>query len=290
MSITSTYTTTGPAGAAPRSGRRPTTPRGVRRTGGTSHAERVFRVQQAFTELGGGPQGLAELARVSGIDDSAVHRILRSGVAHGTFLQVGRGRYRLGPQAALLGVGALEQAVDGDALRAVLERLRLSVEGSLVFLYGLSSFAGMQRQCIEMAVGASDLSEVGLGPRELVFSHRSLRVGASGRAILAHLPESVQRRVAAEPVPDGMGPGAFRDGERMLASLAEVRAKGYALGLEECAAGWDSLAVPVFWGDLVIGAVTLLAPGALTPTERAPHIAAVRAAAEEVRRLVVLDD
>jgi hypothetical protein len=46
----------------------------------------------------------------------------------------------------------------------------------------------------------------------------------------------------------------------------------------------------VFWGDLVIGAVTLLAPGALTPTERAPHLAAVRAAAEEVRRLVVLDD
>jgi DNA-binding IclR family transcriptional regulator len=290
MTSTPIYDTTRPAEIPARAGRVTPPRRAVRRGGGTSHAERVFRVQQAFAELGGGPQGLAELSRAAGIDDSAVHRILRSGVAHGTFQQVGRGRYRLGPQAAMLGLGALERAVSDDALRGILERLRLSIDGSLVFLYGLSSFAGMQRQCIEMAVGTSDLSELGFGPRELVFSHRSLRIGASGRAILAHLPESVQRRVAAEPVPAGMGPGAFHDSHRMLASLAEIRAHGYALGLEECVAGWDSIAVPVFWGGLVVGAVTVIAPGALTPTERAPLIAATRKAAQEVRRLVALDD
>ncbi|MFB7507452.1 IclR family transcriptional regulator domain-containing protein [Streptomyces broussonetiae] len=274
MSITAQHTTTRRIGI-------------TRRTGGTSHAERVFRVQQAFAQLGGGAQGLAELARASGIDDSAVHRILRSGVEHGTFLQVGRGRYRLGPQAAQLGIEALEHALDDEALRACLDRLREAADGALVFLYGLSYFGGVQRQCVEMAVGCSDLSEIGLTPRELMFSHRSLRIGASGRTILAHLPEAVQRKVATERIPDGMGPGAYRDGDRMLASLPGIRARGYAVGLQECAAGWDSFAAPVFWGDLVVGAVTLLTPGTLTLPECRPYSAAVCTAAHEVQRLVL---
>lgn len=258
----------------------------ARPAGGTNHAERVFRVQQAFAELGGGILGLGELTKASGVDDSAVHRILRSGVAHGTFVRVGRGRYRLGPEAARLGIEALEQGVDRASLDLVLNRLRGTVEGGLAFLYGLTRLGGVQRQCVEMAVGGSDLTEIGLSPRGLLASHRSLRIGASGRVILAHLPESVRQRVANEPVPEGMGPGAFHDRARLLGSLAEIRAKGYAIGLEECAKGWNSFAAPVLWGDVVVGAVTLMVT---TPrsASRGPHVDAVRAAAGTVQRLML---
>lgn len=262
----------------------------ARRTGGTKHAERVFRVQQAFAHLGGGAQGLAELARASGIDDSAVHRILRSGVEHGAFLRVSRGRYRLGPQVARLGIEVLEHALDREMLGACLERLRTAADGALVFLYGLSYLGGVQRQCVEMAVGCSDLSEIGLSPRQLMFSQRSLRIGASGRTILAYQPEAVQQKVALERIPDGMGPGAYHDGARMLVSLSSIRAWGYAVGLQECVAGWDSFAAPVFWGDLVVGAVTLLTPGRLTLAECGPYVAAVCAAAAEVQQFVLASE
>jgi DNA-binding IclR family transcriptional regulator len=260
--------------------------RAVGRSGGTSHAERVFRVQQAFAQLGGGAQGLAELARTSELDDSAVHRILRSGVVHGTFLQVGRGRYRLGPQAAQLGAEALVHAMDDEALHACLDRLRRTADGGLAFLYGLSHFGGVQRQCVEMAVGDSDLSEMGLSPRQLLVVSRSLRVGASGRAILAHLPERLRRRALAEPVPQGVGPGAYRERDKLLASLADIRANGYTVGAQECARGWDSYAAPVLWGGTVLGAVTLMKPMSTALAKSDRWVTAIKTAAAGIGQLV----
>jgi hypothetical protein len=55
-----------------------------------------------------------------------------------------------------------------------------------------------------MAVGESDLMELGITIREVLSVTRSLRTGASGLSILAYLPEPMQRRVLAEP--DPMGP------------------------------------------------------------------------------------
>ena len=286
MTIVDSRSATRHAGAGPHSGWHTGSGNSTGRAGGTNHAERVFRVQQAFAELGGGIRGLAELTKASGVDDSAVHRILRSGVAHGTFVRVGRGRYRLGPAAAKLGIEALEQGVDRASLDLILNRLRTKTGDGLAFLYGLTRLGGVQRQCVEMAVGGSDLTEIGLSPRELLASHRSLRVGASGRAILAFLPESVRQRVADEPVPDGMGPGAYRDRARLLGSLAEIRAKGYAIGLEECARGWNSFAAPVLWGDVVAGAVTVMVPAPISAS-LGTNVDAVRSAATAVQRLML---
>ncbi|MEV7416147.1 IclR family transcriptional regulator C-terminal domain-containing protein [Streptomyces sp. NPDC089919] len=253
------------------------------RSGGTTHAERVFRVQQAFAQLGGEVHGLGELARASGVDDSSVHRILRSGLSRGAFLQVGRGRYRLGPSAARLGAQALMNSLDVEALPDRLGRLHRATEGGLTFLFGLNHFGRLQRHCVDMAVGDSDLSEFG-AVRDMLVINSSLRVGAAGRAILAHLPEAMRRRAISEPLPPGVGPGAFHDRERLLASLAEIRAKGYAVGLQECMSGWNSLAAPVLWGDTPLGAVVVMKPavGAAEPIER--YVLAVRAAAADLGR------
>ncbi|MGW7142600.1 IclR family transcriptional regulator [Streptomyces xanthophaeus] len=258
----------------------------ITRSGGTSHAERVFRVQHAFTQLGGEVHGLAELARASGVDDSAVYRILRSGVDRGAFLQVGRGRYRLGPSAARLGTHALMNSTGPQDLSTRLDRLHRETHGGLAFLFGLNHFGRVQRQCIEMSVGNSDLSELGASLRDVLTVNRSLRVGAAGRVILAHLPEPLRRRVIAEPLPHGAGPGAYHDREQLIASLAQIRVRGYAVGLQECVPGWNSYAAPVIWDDSVLGAVLVLKPANAVPLRCDAYVRAVKDAAADLRRLV----
>ncbi|MDT0319292.1 IclR family transcriptional regulator domain-containing protein [Streptomyces millisiae] len=254
------------------------------RSGGSEHAERVFRVQQAFTSLGGDIHGPGELARESGLDDSAVFRILQSGIYQGVFERVGRGRYRLGRGTAHLAIHALAHVPD-NASHEILEELHDATRGGLVMLYLLAPFGGAKRQCVDMAVGDSDLSEYGLTPREVLCVTRSLRTGASGRTILAYLPEAIQQRVLAEPVPEGAGPGAIHDNETLFASLADIRDQGYAVGLQECMTGWNSCAAPIVWDDSIMGSLLLLKPAAIMPEPPNTVIEATKAAAARLSRI-----
>jgi DNA-binding IclR family transcriptional regulator len=249
---------------------------------GTNHAERVFLVTQAFIDHGGGPLGPGEISAGTGLSDSAVHRILQSGVYSEIFVRIGRGKYRLGSKAAELGFHALEDDHDlgGTEAKEVLQRLRLKTDGGLVFLYMKAPF-GYGRQCYDMAVGDSDLVELGMTPREVLSVTRSLRTGASGRTILAYMSERVQRMVLDEPVPEEAGPGVYTDNDELLASLKEVRDQGYALGYQECMKGWNSCAAPILWQGAIQGAVLLLKPAYVMP--QAPQAvidATVEAAAQ----------
>ncbi|MFD5538607.1 IclR family transcriptional regulator [Streptomyces sp. NPDC127079] len=246
----------------------------------------MFRLLHAFTQLGGEVHGLAELARASALDDSTVYRILRCGIQQGAFVQVARGRYRLGPAAVRLGTQALTPRLQDRALSSCLEQLRLAADGGLVFLYGLTNLGHPQRHCIDMAVGSSDLSELGLPPRDLMSINRSLRIGASGRAILAHLSDNLQQRVLAEKLPPAVGPGVYRGRNELLASLAEIRAKGYAVGYQECVRGWDSVAAPVLWGGTVLGSVVLMKPSSPPTVARDRYERAVTSTTAEVSRLI----
>ncbi|MEV1008377.1 IclR family transcriptional regulator C-terminal domain-containing protein [Streptomyces sp. NPDC049881] len=251
------------------------------RPGGTGHAERVFRVQRAFADLGGSVHGPGELAEKSGLDDSTVFRILQSGVYQGVYERVGRGRYRLGTSTAHLSLHALADA-PGNAAHQALEELRAVTRGGLVLLYMLAPFSGAHRQCIDMAVGDSDLAELGLSTREVLTVTRSLRTGASGRTILAYLPDAIQRRVLAEPVPDGAGPGVYRDNDRLLRSLADIRDQGYATGHEECMTGWNSCAAPILWHDSIVGSTLLLKPAHVMPEPPAEIIEATKTTAAKL--------
>jgi len=256
------------------------------RPGGTGHAERVMRVQQAFADLGGEVHGTGELAKAAGLDDSAVSRILQSGVYGSIFERVGHGKYRLGVTAAYLGIHALAHApTGGDAAHGALRELREASGGGLVFLYMLAPFGGAQRQCIDMAVGESDLVELGMTPREVLSVTRSLRTGASGRSILAYLPEAIQERVLAEPVPDEAGPGVYRDNDKLLLSLEDVRGRGYALGYQECMPLWNSCAAPIVWGDSIMGSALLLKPATIMPEAPESVIEATKTAAAKLSRL-----
>ncbi|MEW9520050.1 IclR family transcriptional regulator [Streptomyces tubercidicus] len=254
------------------------------RASGSGHAERVFLVQTAFAELGGSAHGPGEIAEVTGLDDSVVYRILQSGIYQRIFERVDRGLYRLRTSAARLAFTALDHRLDGGISQTVLRDLRRATDGGLAFLYMVAPFSGAQRQCVDMAVGDSDLAELGMTPRDVLSVTRSLRTGASGRTILAYLPEVLQQRVLAEPVPDQAGPGVYRDNEALLDSLAEIRDLGYALGYEECMAGWNSCAAPIMWDGSIMGAVLLLKLTSVMPAAPEGVIEATKEAAAELSR------
>ncbi|MEU8683365.1 IclR family transcriptional regulator C-terminal domain-containing protein [Streptomyces sp. NPDC048611] len=254
------------------------------RTSGSGHAERVFLVQTAFAELGGSAHGPGEIAEFTGLDDSVVYRILQSGIYQRIFERVDRGLYRLRTSAAQLAFTALDHRLDGGISQTVLSELRTATDGGLAFLYMVAPFSGAQRQCVDMAVGDSDLAELGMTPRDVLSVTRSLRTGASGRTILAYLPEVLQQRVLAEPVPDQAGPGVYRDNDALLESLAEVRDLGHALGYEECMAGWNSCAAPIMWDGSIMGAVLLLKQKSVMPVAPDEVVEAAKEAAAELSR------
>ncbi|MFE3884245.1 IclR family transcriptional regulator C-terminal domain-containing protein [Streptomyces lydicus] len=254
------------------------------RASGSGHAERVFLVQTAFAELGGSAHGPGEIAEFTGLDDSVVYRILQSGIYQRIFERVDRGLYRLRTSAAQLAFTALDHRLDGAASQTVLSNLRTATDDGLAFLYMVAPFSGAQRQCVDMAVGDSDLAELGMTPRDVLSVTRSLRTGASGRTILAYLPTVLQQRVLAEPVPDQAGPGVYRDNEALVESLAEVRDLGHALGYEECMAGWNSCAAPIMWDGSIMGAVLLLKRKSVMPVAPDGVVEATKEAAAELSR------
>ncbi|MCX4578985.1 IclR family transcriptional regulator [Streptomyces sp. NBC_01571] len=250
---------------------------------GSRLVDRFIRVQKAFAQLGGDVHGTGEIAKAAGLDDSTASRILQSGVYGGLFERIGRGKYRLGATAAHLGMHALASApAKDDSTHTILEELREATDGGLVFQYMLAPFGGAQRQCIDMAVGDSDLVELGMTALDILSVTRSLRTGASGRTILAYLPTTLQELVLAEPIPAEAGPGVYRDDKELLASLEEVRDRGYALGYEECMPLWNSCAAPIVWGEAIMGAALLLKPATVMPEAPESVIEATKTAASQL--------
>lgn len=227
------------------------------RTAGTGLAERVFRVQQAFTRLDGDVHGPGELAKAAGLDDSTVHRILRSGMQQGMFVRVGHGRYSLGGAVAQLAIHACSHRQDPEFIHSVLEELG-AVTGGPAFFYVLAPFGTPRRLCVDMAVGEADLREIGYAADDILSVARPLRAGACGRAMLAFLPLAAQKEALEAELPPYAGPGALKDWESLRDSLAEARRYGYAVGQNEDLPGWNSCAAPVLWGEAVMGSVLLL--------------------------------
>ncbi|MFF2041895.1 IclR family transcriptional regulator [Kitasatospora sp. NPDC058170] len=224
----------------------------------TSHT-RVFALQEAFTQLHGGDQSVLDLSSATGMPDSTVHRILQSGVPGGAIDQICRGKYRPGPTLVKVALHAMAHAPGAAPTQRLLADLHERTGGAAL-LFCLTPFGGLRRLCTDYAWGDLDPGSLGVFAQPLVTHSRSLRTGASGRVILAHLPEPLQSLVFSEEVPADAAPGAIRDNSALAETLVEIRCSGYAVAREEVVPGWDAIAAPVMWGDVAIGSVVLALP------------------------------
>jgi DNA-binding IclR family transcriptional regulator len=96
-----------------------------------------------------------------------------------------------------------------------------------------------------------------------------LHWSASGKAILANLPEQQVRDVVAEYGLKRRTPQTITDEETLFAELAEIREQGYALNDEEEMSGLRAVAAPVQAPDEeLLGSISVSAPKTQLPDEK----------------------
>lgn len=236
-----------------RGGRRPRTsgkaaaaPGGERR--GIQSADRAIDMLMALTGAGG-PAGLKDLAERADMPASLAHRYLASLVARGLATQDGAsGQYDLGPTAIRVGAAALARV---DALAAAAAAMP-----ALVADTGLTALL-----CVLGDRGATIVR----WERSPIPFMTSLAVGAvlpaadsaTGRAILAFLPDRLRRSVAMAGGLTGRRLGALDD------RLAAVRSRGYDMADSTVVPGLSAVAAPILDAqNEAVAALTLVASSA----------------------------
>lgn len=207
--------------------------RAPRRAAKVSLVRRVTDVLDAFAGAGG-DLGVTEIARDIRCSKSVVHRILVALVEAGYVAAdpVSR-RYRLGARA--LGLARAGSA-DDELRRRALPHLHAIRErtGETATLSVLRGQTRVYAEQLEGRHAVRQTVEVG--------AEAPLHLGASGKAILAFLP-------------DGPRPAGAR-GAALEPDLERVRKRGYAVSHGERIAGAASVAAPVFDRDGVVGSIS----------------------------------
>jgi IclR family KDG regulon transcriptional repressor len=166
---------------------------------------------------------LNEIAHGVGLAKSTTHRILETLIGRG-FVEpgAGRGTYRLGLRAAVVGHAALRARTPPAEIHQVLAQLSASVRESA----GLSVLDGDQVVVVDRA-----LSQRALQWNLTVGASIPASQSAAGKVLLSQFSDDQVRR-------DHPGPGFLR-------ALDRVRRDGYALDDEEFDPGLRCIAVPV---------------------------------------------
>jgi DNA-binding IclR family transcriptional regulator len=192
--------------------------------------------------------GVTELSERLGLTKSAIHRILRSLMAHGMVTQDHETRaYSLGFRAL-----ALAAAVPGEAsLRQIclphMQWLRTMTDETI----GLYVVAGDVRMCLE-ELESPQLLRMAAG----VGRCFPLDAGAASKALLVAGPANAElwRRATGRLSADRR--------ERLMAELEGLRAVGYVATRGETVAGSASMAAPIRVGarDEVMAALSIAGP------------------------------
>lgn len=123
-------------------------------------------------------------------------------------------------------------------------------------------------------------------------SHTPVHCTSTGKVLLAFAEDGL-RRVLLRARLAAYTPRTVTDRQALLAELAAVVDRGYAIAIEELEEGLNAVAAPV-WGpdSTVVAAVSVSGPSYRLEPERLPAVGAitVEAAAEMSRRLGYLGD
>jgi DNA-binding IclR family transcriptional regulator len=218
---------------------------------GTESASRVIDVLLLFTD-GSAPLGVTRIARELGLSKAVVHRILQTLVSKGMLVADGHRRgYRLGPAASTLGSRALQ---DSDLRAAAIELLRelRAVTGETTTLTALIP---QGRIYLEQVPSPQDIKMTVEQGRRF-----PLHAGASGKCMLAFLPEQHREQLLAEKLPSWT-PLTRTDAGALRAEAREIQRRGYAISAGERQPDAASVAAPVLGpSGVVLGAISVCGP------------------------------
>ena len=231
--------------------------------------ERTVVVLEAVVDAGE-PVGPRGLSRTTGIDRSAVSRILRQ-LEELEILARRDDGYVPGPR--LFAMGRVLQANDslGDAVNEILGRLvdRFDETCYVCTFHGETAVFTHQVQSTKPLRLVAELGKP-----------VPLHAGAAGRAILSALPDDEIRRLLAETGLDRVTPGTVTNLDRILILAAEDRERGFSISREERIHGGAAIAAPFFAaGGRCQGSIVFTCPMSRLDPERIEEIGSALAEA-----------
>ncbi|MBL0885318.1 IclR family transcriptional regulator [Myceligenerans indicum] len=239
-------------------------------TGGVQTVERAIDLLEIMTDLGGDAT-LSELSERSGLPLPTIHRLLRTLVQRGYARQLPSRRYALGPGVLRLADAAGRQF--GAAARPQLEHVAAT----------LGETANLALLDHEMAVYVAQASSTHSMRMFTEVGRRvHLHCTGVGKMLLAGLDEDQVREIARRT---GLPPATERSiagPDELVAELARIRARGYAVddGEQEIGVRCFAVAVP---GAPVATALSVSGPAArVTPEFADEAVPVLREAAERV--------
>jgi IclR family transcriptional regulator, acetate operon repressor len=240
---------------------------------GTQAVLRAITLLKAFTD--DHPQlGLAELARMVGLNKTTTYRLLTALESQGLIARNSANEtYRLGPEVIALGGRALR----ASDLRSV----------SRIELEGLARLTG-ETATLEALVGPEVLvlDEVSgahlVGATQYIGARWPAHATSTGKVLLAFLPEAALAELLPLPLAQVTGQ-TITALESLRQELAHIREQSYALAIEELEAGFSAIAAPIRNHDgQAVASLSLNGPSARLTPERLQEIAplVVEAAAQ----------
>jgi IclR family transcriptional regulator, acetate operon repressor len=220
---------------------------------------RVFELLERLADAGG-DVALSDLATTSGLPLPTTHRLLRTMVNLGYVRQLPSKRYTLGGR--LIRLGELAQGQLGIVAQPELLYLARTL-GETANLAALDRDAAVYIARAPSPHAMRMFTEVG----RRVHLHAT----GVGKAILASLPDSMVRTIIGRTGMPTPTPNTHGTLTSLLADLAEIRGRGYAVDNEEQELGVRCCAV------LVPGLPTAMALSVSGPVSRVDHDFADRA-------------
>jgi DNA-binding IclR family transcriptional regulator len=243
---------------------------------GTQAVLRAISLLKAFSDEQ--PQlGLAELARMVGLNKTTTYRLLTALESQGLIARnPGNDTYRLGPEVITLGGRALRASDLRSASRAELE--------------GLAHTTG-ETATLEILVGSDVLvlDEVSgahlVGATHYVGARWPAHATSTGKLLLAFLPEAEQEAALQRDLSQ-VTEYTLTAPEDLRREMAHIYQQGYATAIEELEAGFSAIAAPVHNHDgQVVATLSINGPSSRLTLERLEEVASIVVeAAERVSR------
>jgi DNA-binding IclR family transcriptional regulator len=214
----------------------------------------VDRTVAILEQLATQPEGVGvlRLSASVGLAPSTLHRYLASLQEHGLVDQAPDRRYTLTYRLYVLGLAAAK-GFDLEAnAHASLRRLAAE-SGETVCLMVRD---GHHSVCIEQIESGHQLRiEARIGSRS------DLRLGSTGRVLLAFAPEEVRARVLDQPPVPPRTPNTITDPDELRSLLESIRRDGFYVSRSQVDAGVMAVAAPVRdRSEEVIAAIAVVAP------------------------------
>lgn len=228
------------------------------------------------------PPTAKSIARTIAVRLGTCYHILRTLQQDGFVTKLNSGGYVVGPRAARLGKNVSRHTRPSPALSALLVGLHQKTRETVYV-------SGWYHGAVTLQEWIAGTHMLSVGNLDVGYSGQ-LHTRASGKAILAHLPDE---RVVAMLPPESFRPAtphSISNLDDFLDELVTVRKNGFAVDHEEFELGVSCIAAPFFDPERVpLGAFAVSAPTARFTREMHSLAMHVRETADRATKMIRLE-